>query len=244
MSYTYKGVDVPSPLQKLHVTRMGRQNQEFTIEFTFQASDGQPIAIAVIFKIKRDIGETLEEFKKKAKNRISLTPEHVERTIAALSNDEYCRKLLAYYEKDTIAGDGGNDDNNNDSSSNNLPEIGEPEPNNNNNNNGNSDEQEEAYASSASDPDYTDEGLPLYSVSTAIRKDPQRMRVTGIIEIVRPLFKLATRVFFMCADSKCNRFGIRESYVLDRPLFQDFDIGAIGFAGGYKEYDDKVSCLR
>ena len=100
---------------------------------------------------------------------------------------------------------------------------------------------EEVYASSVSDPDYTDEGLPLLSVTSAIRKDPQRIRVSGIIDTVRKPFKLLTKVYFVCRYPKCSRRDSRESYVLDTPIFSLVDM-PIAFEGGADEYNRYLRC--
>jgi hypothetical protein len=231
MSSTYKPVDVPPSLQKLNVNKMGREKQTFCIEFLFPtlSADAEDMPVLVMFDIKQDFAATMEQFKKKAKKSWQqLTPQLVERVIAALAGDEYCRKILQYYETDAEDSDE-------------LPEIGEA---NKSKYGSNPDEQVETYASSASDPDYDDEKLPLFSVTNALRKNQMRMRVHGVIDSIGKLFKLATRVFFICTNPKCPACGKRELKVLDRPVFQDADIQPIGFRGDYKEYRNKAKCPR
>jgi hypothetical protein len=190
LSSTYKPVDVPPSLQKFNVNKMGREGQSFSIEFLFptHSADADDMPVLVMFDVKQKFADTMEQFKRKAKKSWQqLTPELVERVIAALSGDEYCRKILQYYEADTDDSDE-------------EPEIGES---NESKYDSNPDEQVEAYASSASDPDYDDDGLPSFSVTTALRKDHMRMRVHGVIDSIGKLFKLATRVFFICTNPKC-----------------------------------------
>jgi hypothetical protein len=131
--------------------------------------------------------------------------------MVALSNDEYCRRILQYYDADI---DDDNNNNNiaaavvtNDLSTTITPSNAIAGANDD------GDQQAEAYASSASDPDYNNEGLKLLSVSEAIRKDPMRLRVTGIIDTVRKPFKLLKIVYFTCYNSKCRRLNVREKYI-------------------------------
>ena len=170
---------------------MGRDNLKILIEYNFQANDGQWIPVVIYFDLKRDFFDTLEEFDKRASKRVQLNRDIIEKTKAALSNDEYYVKVLSYYEHDVT------NSSSNDSA---PPSIGEP-TNRLADDGSEEDEQEKAYASSVSDPDYTDEGLPLLSVTSAIRKDPGRYRVCGIIDTVRKLFKLITRVRFCMQKS-------------------------------------------
>jgi hypothetical protein len=236
-STNFDEIDVPQSLQKLNITRMGRENQKFFIQYEFQANDGQPLPVLVNFDIKQEFRDTLEEFKKRAKKRISLRPEHVERTMVALSNDEYCRRVLQFYDNDN---DNSNPIVNSNTSGSSTAEIevGELQPKQNNTI---AEEQEEAYASSASDPDYTDEGLRLLSVSGAIRKNPGPIRVTGIIDTVRPPFKLLTKMYFICNNRNCRRRGSSQPYILDRPIFSPDDM-PIAFAGGMNEYNRYLQC--
>jgi hypothetical protein len=61
----FNEIDVPQSLQKLNITRMGRDNQKFFIQFEFQANDGQPLPVLVSFNIKKEFYDTIEGFKKK-----------------------------------------------------------------------------------------------------------------------------------------------------------------------------------
>jgi DNA replicative helicase MCM subunit Mcm2 (Cdc46/Mcm family) len=223
-------IDVPQSLQKLKITRMGRENQKFFIQYEFQANDGQSIPVLVNFDIKPEFRDTLEEFNKKAKTRLQLTPETIQRTMVALANDEYCRRILQFYDRDV----------NNSCTGSSVAEIGvgEPPPNQSNTI---TEEQEEVYASSASDPDYTDEGLRLLSVSSAIRRNPGPIRVTGIIDTVRQPFKLITKMHFTCTNRDCRRQDISQPYILDRPIFSQADM-PIAFAGGVEEYSRYLRC--
>jgi hypothetical protein len=231
-------VDVPQSLQKLNITRMGRENQKFFIQYEFQANKGQSIPVLVNFSIKPEYRDTLEEFNKKASTRVQLTPETIQRTMVALANDEYCRKMLQFYDRDVNDSYTNADSNTSTGSSAAEIEIGEPPPKQNN---ATTEEQEEAYASSASDPDYTDEGLRLLSVSSAIRRNPGPIRITGIIDTVRQPFKLLTKIHFMCTNKDCRRRDISQPYILDRPIFSQADM-PIAFAGGIEEYNKYLRC--
>ena len=186
------------------------------------------VNVLVNFNIKQEFRDTLEEFHKRASKRPHLRPELIQRTMVALSNDEYCREVLQFYDRDS---DNLNANTNSNTS---TTEIGEPQPNKDNDTI--SEEQEEAYASSVSDPDYTHEGLVPLTVSQAIRKNPGSIRVTGIIDTVRPPFKLLTKVYFMCTNLRCRRRDIGQPYILDRPIFPMADM-PIAFAGGVDDYN-------
>ncbi len=226
-----KEIDLTPALQKCGVTRMGRENLKILIEYNFQANDGQWIPVAIYFDLKRDFFDTLEEFDKKASKRIQLTRDIIEKTKTALSNDEYYVKVLSYYESEVTS-----DSDSNDRASTSIGEKilaaddGSKE-----------DEQERAYASSVSDIDYTDEGLPLLSVTSAIRKDPGRYCVCGIIVTVGKLFKLITRVSFVCINPKCSKQDIQEPHLLDTPIFSSEDM-PIAFDGGVEEFNRYQRC--
>jgi DNA replicative helicase MCM subunit Mcm2 (Cdc46/Mcm family) len=220
-----KDIDVPHTLQKLKITRMGRDNQRFLIQYEFQDKDGGPMPVQVYFDLKPNFFDTLEEFRKKASKRLQLDEKRIQRTIAALSNDEYCQRVLEFYEVNGIEtvtkiGEQIGDDG----------DITKQEC-----------EQEEAYASSVSDPDYVDEGLPLLSVTSALRKDPGRICVSGTIDTVRPPFKLLTKVYFVCRNSQCSKQDIQEEYILDTPIFSLADM-PIAFEGGAEEYNRFQRC--
>src|SRR5438067_375076 len=95
-----KEIDVPHSLQKLKITRMGRNNQKFLIQYEFQDKDGGPMPVQVYFDLRPNFFDTVEEFRKKASDRFQLDKHAIQRTMAALSNDEYCQRVLAFYEVD------------------------------------------------------------------------------------------------------------------------------------------------
>ena len=59
-----KDIEVPHSLQKLKITRMGKVNQKFLIQYQFQDKDGEPMPIQVYFDLKPNFFDTLEEFRK------------------------------------------------------------------------------------------------------------------------------------------------------------------------------------
>lgn len=81
----------------------------------------------------------------------------------------------------------------------------------------------------------------MLSVSGAIRKNPGPIRVTGIIDSVRPPFKLLTKMYFICTNRNCRRRGSSQPYILDRPIFSPDDM-RIAFAGGMDEYNRYLRC--
>src|SRR5919204_6862273 len=99
-NFDFDEIDVPQSLQKLNITRMGRENQKFFIQYEFQANDGQSLPVLVNFDIKQEFRDTLEEFHKRASKRVQLGSEMIQRTMVALSNDEYCRRVLQFYDSD------------------------------------------------------------------------------------------------------------------------------------------------
>lgn len=222
----FRNIDVPQSLQKLNVTAMGRDNQRFLIEYRYFSRDGIPITVDISFDIKESLWDTIEEFRKATSKRPQLRPEQIQQIIAALRADEYCNKIFAYYEFDSS------------NAATPAAEIGEPDENDDDTI---AEEQEEAYAFSVSDPDYTDEGLRLLSVSSAIRKDPMRLRVTGVIDTVGKLFKLLTEINFRCNNRKCSRFDFPERCILDTPIFTTQDMPIV-FNGGMDEYNEKARC--
>jgi hypothetical protein len=170
----------------------------FLIEYRYSSRDGIPITVDILFDIKQSRWDTLEEFRKAASKRPHIRPEQIQRIIVALRADEYCNKIFSYYEFDSKTAD---DSNNTDTGSTGVIEIGEPDGNGGDDNT--AEEQEEAYASSVSDPDYTDEGLPLLSVSSAIRKDPMRLRVTGVYR--RKTIQIIKRSKFQVQQHKMSK---------------------------------------
>jgi hypothetical protein len=226
----FRNINVPPSLQKLNVSAMGKENQRFLIEYRYSSRDGIPITVDILFDIKQSLWDTLEEFRKAASKRPHIRPEQIQRIIAALRADEYCNRIFAYYEFDSKIAD--NDKTRTSSTS--TIKIGEPDKNDDNT----AEEQEEAYASSVSDPDYTDEGLPLLSVSSTIRKDPMRLRV---IDTVGKPFKLLREVNWRCFNVKCPRFDLPERCILDTPIYTTQDM-PIAFDGEMEEYNEKARC--
>jgi DNA replicative helicase MCM subunit Mcm2 (Cdc46/Mcm family) len=240
---SYKGnitpIHVTDDLAKCGVTELGRINQKIVIKYNFQTHDGQDLPVMIQFDLKPEFFDTLEEFGKKASKDIKLCGNITERTKAALSRDEYYPRALTYYDRDRVV----TDDSNNESSPSLSPppSIGEPTTTKIADDETQEREREEAYASSVSDPDYTDEGLPLLSVTSAIRKDPGRIRVCGIIDTVRPPFKLIKIVYFICRNPNCSKQDIRERHILDTPIFSLADM-PIAFNGGAEEYLGYLRC--
>jgi hypothetical protein len=230
VSSKIKEKDLTPALQKCGVTRMGRDNVKILIEYSFQANDGQWFPVVIYFDLKRDFFDTIEEFDKKASKKVELSRDRIEKTKAALSKDEYYEKVLSYYEQDVI----------NDGSTAVPPPIGEP-TGSASDDGSEEHEQEKAYASSVSDPDYTDEELPLLSVTSTIRKDPGRIRVCGIIDTVRNPFKLLTKANYVCRNPKCSKQDIQEPHILDTPIFSLDDM-PIAFEGGIDEHNRYQRC--
>jgi hypothetical protein len=65
--------------------------------------------------------------------------------------------------------------------------------------------------------------------------------VYGVIDTVRPLFKLPTRVYFVCQNPECRRRGISQLYMLTTPIFFMEDL-PIAFEGGRPEYERYLMC--
>jgi hypothetical protein len=232
----FTNIKVPSSLKKLGVTKMGRQNQRFLMQIRRQgARSGEQIVVDILFDIKQSVFDTLQAFKKAATRRnLKLSATRIEQIIAGLSTDEYCNKIFAFYEFDI------QDKNNKEDK---PPEIGEPSESVDDDMT--AAEQEEAYAASVSDPDYDTQlqkqPLTLLSVTGAIRKDPQRIRVTGVIDTVSKLYKLLTELSFRCTNRKCVRFDIPERITLDTPIYT-LDDTPIAFEGGQEEYTETARC--
>ena len=232
-------IDVSLSLQKLNITKMGRENQRFLIEYQYFSHDGQPITIDIHFDIKQSLWDTLEGFRKAASKRPQLKSDQIQQIIVALRSDEYCNQIFAYYEFDSrryTIKDKNEEDGN--TSNTDTIEIGEHHENGLDTI---AEEQQEAYAASVSDPDYTGESLQLLSVSSAIRKDPMRLRVTGVIDTVGRPFKLLTEINFRCANRKCPRYDFPERCILDTPIYTVQDM-PIAFNGGITEYTERARC--
>jgi hypothetical protein len=221
-------LDVPPSLRTIGVTNMGRYNEKFLILYELQTSNNEINPIMLTFDIKKHFSQTLDEFEKKARSNPSmkLQPTLIQKTKIALSMDEGCRKILALYDKQQ--------------SDNAEPSIvGGPIGYDISV----SSEIEIAYASSASDPDYTDEGLPLISPSQAIRADQGPARVHGIIDSVRNLFRLITQIRLTCRNEDCVNDGHSVIYQLFRPIYDLNDL-PIAWENLRKDYDKFMSCSR
>jgi DNA replicative helicase MCM subunit Mcm2 (Cdc46/Mcm family) len=220
----YRDIEVSKELRQCGVTKLGRENTTVSMEYQLQVHDGQEITRMVIFDLKPEgFFVTMEDFDKKARGgwgpnrRIPLPNDIIERTKAVLANSPYYPRAFEYYERDTVLEEqteGGQA----------ILSVGEPI--------GdievaaNEEEQrkrEEAYASAISDPDFNDikkkERLTPISVSNAIRKDPGRYCLYGIIDTVRSPFKLMTEVGFECGNRKCTSYGNPKWQILDVPIF-------------------------
>jgi DNA replicative helicase MCM subunit Mcm2 (Cdc46/Mcm family) len=243
-------IDINDSLENCGVTKFSREQIKVWMEIKapaagksqwFLSIDGKNLPAIIIFEVQKDgFYSTLEDFERKSKKKIHKTT--IERIKAVLSSDEYYGKVLSFYnvtddqkQKDAttpeiaVGGYLGEDDEKQRQAAQEQAER----------------EMEEAYASSVSDPDYDDEGLPLLSVSRVIRKDPGRYRVTGIIDTIRPPFSMLKQVFFICHNEKenCPRRGIayREVKNLDTPIFSEQEL-YIAFDGGEAELAQHRMC--
>jgi hypothetical protein len=97
----FRNIDVPPSLQKLNVSAMGRDNQRFLIEYRYFSHDGIPITVDILFNIKQSLWDTIEAFRKAAGKKPELRPEQIQQIIVALTADEYCNRVFAYYEFDS-----------------------------------------------------------------------------------------------------------------------------------------------
>jgi hypothetical protein len=177
----------------------------------------------VIFDLKPEgFFATMEDFDKKARGgwgpnrRIPLSNDIIEKTKAVFANSPYYPKAFEYYERDSIIEEQTEKEQ--------TCSVGDPadyadvEAN--------EEEQrkrEETYMSTISDPDFDtvkkNERLTPISVSNAIRRDPGRACVYGIIDTVRSPFKLMTEVGFICNNRKCTAYGNPKWQILDIPIF-------------------------
>lgn len=254
---SYRDIEVSKELRQCGVTKLGRETTKISIEYQFQAHDGQEITRMVIFDLKLEgFFASIEEFDKKARGgwgpnrRIPLPNDIIEKTKAALANSPYYPKAFEYYERDSVTEE--------------QPEEGKAllsvgEPAGDTEIVANEEEQrkqEEAYASAISDPDFDtvkkNEHLTPISVSNAIRKDPGRYCVYGIIDTVRFLFKLMTEAGFVCDNRKCTSYDNPKWQILDVPIFSLNDM-PIAFKAerdangkvkktGQQRYLDLLSC--
>ena len=154
----------------------------------------------------------MEEFDKVARGgwgpnrRIPLPPNIIERTKMVFSNNPYYLQAFEFYESDTKT-----EQEQIQTTEANSVAIGEP-INDIETDAANEEEQvkrEEAYASAISDPDYDhvkkNERLTPITVPNALRKDPGRYCVYGIIDTVKNPFKLMTEVGFICTNLQVSK---------------------------------------
>src|SRR5918994_1743776 len=222
MSSAYRDIEVSKELRQCGVTKLGKENTRISVEYHFQAHDGQDIVRVVIFNLRSEgFLATMEEYDKQARGgwgpnrRIPLPSETIERTKMVFANNPYYRQAFEFYERDS--------DSKTEEQYNNTPSVGE-QVNDVETEAANEEEQrkrEEAYASAISDPDYDNvkksERLIPITVTNAIRKDPGRYCVYGIIDTVRNPFKLMTEVGFVCGNRKCTSYGSPKWQILDTP---------------------------
>jgi hypothetical protein len=65
---SYRDIEVSKELRQCSVTKLGRKNTKVSIEYQFQAHDGQEITRMVIFDLKPEgFFATMEDFDKKAR---------------------------------------------------------------------------------------------------------------------------------------------------------------------------------
>ena len=200
------------------MTRLGRENTKISVEYHFQAHDSQEISRIVIFDLKSEgFLASMEEFDKKARGgsgphrRIPIRREIIEKTKSVFANSPYYPRAFEYYQRDTITEEQS------------IVSVGEPTHDESAANEEEQQRQEETYASVISDPDYDNvknsEHLTPISVVNAIRKDPGRYCVYGVIDTVRSPFKLMTEVGFVCRDRKCSSYDDPKWQILDIPIF-------------------------
>jgi hypothetical protein len=96
-------------LRQCGVTRLGRENTRISIEYQFQAHDGQEITRMIIFDLKPEgFFSTMEDFDKEARGgwgpnrRLPIPQDIIEKTKAVLANSPYYPRAFEYYDHDTI----------------------------------------------------------------------------------------------------------------------------------------------
>lgn len=219
-------IEISKELRQCGVTRLGRENTKISLEYQFQVHDGQETTRIVIFDLKSEgFLASMEEFDKEARGgrgssrRLPLSRNIIEKTKAVFANSPYYPRALAYYERDTLTEEQQEEKNQS------LPSVGEPADDEEAvaANEEEQRKQEDAYASVISDADYDDvkkvEHLISISVTNAIRKDPGRYCVYGIIDTVGNPFKLMTEVGFVCDNRNCTSYGNPKWQILDVPIF-------------------------
>jgi MoxR-like ATPase len=220
------------------VTRLGRYKeiQRALIEYSYSSSDNQKITVSVSFELKEKYPDTIEDFDKKATKRPEMGRVRIEDTKKAMDGDEACRHFLAYYDKDRSG------QSKEKKSEEQEPQVGEPGPKPDDGKF--TQEYEEIYINAVSDPDYTDEGLKLLSVTWALRRSTGgRIRVHGVIESIKtdPMH-LYTKVNFTCINEKCRRFNIPNPCILDTPVYSLRTDMPIAFKEGVKKYHEWLKC--
>jgi hypothetical protein len=105
----YRDIEVSKELRQCGVTRLGRENTRISIEYQFQAHDGQEITRMIIFDLKPEgFFSTMEDFDKKARGgwgpnrRLPIPQDIIEKTKAVLANSPYYPRAFEYYDHDTI----------------------------------------------------------------------------------------------------------------------------------------------
>ena len=135
---TSVNLDVNGRLQNCHVVLLSRENTKIAIHYELPTHDGQITPRTVMFKIKPDFLDTIEEYDRQARGgwgpnrRLPLPADIIEGTKVAFASDEYYRRRLTFYENDIEEQE---------------PEIGEPKEDAGADYEKEQREQEEAYAS-------------------------------------------------------------------------------------------------
>ena len=235
MSSAYRDIEVSKELRQCDVTKLGRENTMISIEYRFRSHDDQDIVRQINFSLKPEgFLASMEEFDKVARGgwgpnrRLPVPPNTIERTKMVFSNNPYYLQAFEFYQSNR--------------SKNRIQEIQNSNANTNSVAIGeaindaeadaaNEEEQvkrEEAYASAISDPDYDNvkksERLTPITVPNALRKDPGRYCVYGIIETVKNPFKLITEVGFTCTNRKCQSYNNPKWQIIDTPIFSVDDM--------------------
>ena len=237
MSSAYRDIEVSKELRQCEVTKLGRENTMISIEYRFRSHDDQDIVRQIIFSLKSEgFLATMEEFDKVARGgrgpnrRVPLPPNIIERTKMVFSNNPYYLQAFEFYQSNTKTEQEQYSGNSNSNSNSSLVPIGEA-INDAEADAANEEEQvkrEEAYASAISDPDYDNvkksERLTSITVPNALRKDPGRYCVYGIIDTVKNPFKLITEVGFTCTNHKCQSYNNPKWQIIDTPIFSVDDM--------------------
>ena len=107
---SYRDIEVSKELRQCGVTRLGRENIKISMEYQFQAHDGQQITRMVIFNLKSEgFLSSMEEFDKEASGRygsnkkIPIPRKIIEKTKSVFANSPYYPRAFEYYQRDTIS---------------------------------------------------------------------------------------------------------------------------------------------